>query len=264
MIPERLHPQSGQGLSDRQRPAARLRLAGADGRGDGPIQKIVAETPGVAHTVDIPGQSFVMNGVSSNFGTMFIILKPFHERRAPELYSEAIANELRMRFMAEIEQAQMLVFGAPAVDGLGNAGGFKLMLEGTGNVDLQAAGGGDGQLLREGEQAARLHRPVQQLPRRHAAALRGRGPRQVQDDEGGPQRRFRHVAGLPGRLLRQRLQPLRPHLAGERPGRRPLPHQRRDGASSSRCATPTATWCRWGAWRRCATTSARCSCCATT
>ena len=33
------------------------------------IQKIVAETPGVAHTVDIPGQSFVMNGVSSNFGS---------------------------------------------------------------------------------------------------------------------------------------------------------------------------------------------------
>ena len=56
------------------------------------IQKIAAETPGVAHTVDIPGQSFVMNGVSSNFGTLFITLKPFHDRRAPELYSEAIAN----------------------------------------------------------------------------------------------------------------------------------------------------------------------------
>src|SRR5262249_24342758 len=41
------------------------------------IQQIIAETPGVAHTVDIPGQSFVMNGVSSNFGTMFIVLKPF-------------------------------------------------------------------------------------------------------------------------------------------------------------------------------------------
>ena len=36
MIPERLHPQPGQGLPHRQRPAARLGLAGADGRGDGP------------------------------------------------------------------------------------------------------------------------------------------------------------------------------------------------------------------------------------
>ncbi len=100
------------------------------------IHKIIEETPGVAHTIDIPGQSFVMNGVSSNFGSTFIILKPFHERRDPALYSEAIANVLRGRLFAEIEQAQTLVFGAPAVEGLGNAGGFKIMLEVTGNLDL--------------------------------------------------------------------------------------------------------------------------------
>ncbi len=101
------------------------------------IQKIAAETDGVAHVVDIPGQSFVMNGVSSNFGSTFIILKPFHDRRKPDQYSEAIAMKLRTRFASEIDQAQLLVFGAPAVDGLGNAGGFKLVLEGTGNVNLK-------------------------------------------------------------------------------------------------------------------------------
>jgi multidrug efflux pump len=101
------------------------------------IQKIAASEPGVAHTVDIPGQSFVMNGVSSNFGTMFITLKPFHERRSPELYSETIASKLRARLDKEIEQGQLLVFGAPAVDGLGNAGGFRLMLEGTGGANLR-------------------------------------------------------------------------------------------------------------------------------
>lgn len=102
------------------------------------IHKIVKETPGVDHMIDIPGMSFVMNGNSSNFGTVFITLKPFHERRTPELYSEAIAMNLRMRLMGEIEQAQVLVFGPPAVDGLGNAGGFTLMLENTGNTDLPA------------------------------------------------------------------------------------------------------------------------------
>ncbi len=105
------------------------------------IQRIVAETEGVAHTVDIPGQSFVMNGVSSNFGTTFIVLKPFHERRSPDLYSEVIASKLRERIYAEVEQAQTLVFGAPAVDGLGNAGGFKLILEATGNIDLKSLEG---------------------------------------------------------------------------------------------------------------------------
>src|SRR5581483_10268127 len=71
------------------------------------VQQIAAETEGVDHTVDIVGQSFVMNGISSNFGTTFIVLKPFHDRRSPDLYSEAIAQKLRMRLMAEIEQAQI-------------------------------------------------------------------------------------------------------------------------------------------------------------
>ena len=101
------------------------------------IQKIAAAEPGVAHTVDIPGQSFVMNGVSSNFGSLFIVLKPFHDRRSPELYSEAIAAKIRGELAQQIQGAQMLVFGAPAVDGLGNAGGFRLMLEGTGGADLR-------------------------------------------------------------------------------------------------------------------------------
>ena len=36
-------------------------------------------------------------------------------------------------------------------------------------------------------------------------------------------RAVQHAAGLPGLALRQRLQPLRPHLAGQRAGRRQLP-----------------------------------------
>src|SRR5207245_2979320 len=45
------------------------------------VEKIALEIPGIAHTVAIPGQSFVLNANSSNYGSMFIILKPFHERR---------------------------------------------------------------------------------------------------------------------------------------------------------------------------------------
>ena len=38
----------------------------------------------------------------------------------------------------EIPEARVLVFGPPAVRGLGNAGGFKLMVEATGDVDFDA------------------------------------------------------------------------------------------------------------------------------
>jgi multidrug efflux pump subunit AcrB len=101
-------------------------------------EKIALETPGVAHTVSIPGQSFVLNAFSPNYGSMFIILKPFHERRDAELTSEAILGRLRARLGGEISEARVLVFGPPAVRGLGNAGGFKLMVKASGDVNFDA------------------------------------------------------------------------------------------------------------------------------
>jgi multidrug efflux pump len=69
---------------------------------------------------------------------MFVILKPFHERRDPSQSGEAILGQLRKRLNREVPEARVLAFGAPAVRGLGNAGGFKLMLEATGDVDFDA------------------------------------------------------------------------------------------------------------------------------
>src|SRR6202011_5882814 len=119
------------------------------------VEKIALETPGVAHTVAVPGTSFVLNANSSNYGSMFVILKPFHERRDSSLTGEAIAGRLRARLPREVPEARVLVFGAPAVRGLGNAGGFKLMVEATGDVKLDAL------QARAGGPALRGHRSDQ-------------------------------------------------------------------------------------------------------
>jgi multidrug efflux pump len=102
------------------------------------VEKIALETPGVAHTVAIPGTSFVLNANSPNYSNIFVILKPFDERRDPALTGEAIAANIRARLQREVPEARVLVFGAPAVRGLGNAGGFKLMVEATGDVNFDA------------------------------------------------------------------------------------------------------------------------------
>ena len=102
------------------------------------VEKIALETPGVVSTVGIPGQSFVLNAVSSNYGSMFIVFEPFDKRRDPSLSGEAIAAQLRARMQKEVPDGQVLVFMPPAVRGLGNAGGFKLMVEATGDVDFDA------------------------------------------------------------------------------------------------------------------------------
>jgi multidrug efflux pump len=102
------------------------------------VEKIARETPGVAHTFAVPGTSFVLNANSSNYGNMFVILDPFDQRRDAALTGEAIAARLRARLRQEVPEARVLAFSPPAVRGLGNAGGFKLMVEATGDVNYDA------------------------------------------------------------------------------------------------------------------------------
>lgn len=100
------------------------------------VEKIAQETDGVAHTIGIAGQSFVLNAVNSNFGSMFVILDDFADRHGMEKYSAVIGQKIRAKCFAEILEAQVAVFGAPPVDGLGSAGGFKLMVEDLSGGDL--------------------------------------------------------------------------------------------------------------------------------
>ncbi|QVL33901.1 efflux RND transporter permease subunit [Telmatocola sphagniphila] len=116
------------------------------------IEKIALETPGVAHTLGNPGRSFVLNAIGSNLGSMFVTLKPFDERLAPNLYADRIAAQLRARFKNEIPGAVINVFGAPAVDGLGNAGGFKVMIEAIGDVNFDRLQGQADNLVNKGNQ----------------------------------------------------------------------------------------------------------------
>jgi multidrug efflux pump subunit AcrB len=105
------------------------------------IDAIARQTPGVAHTVFNAGQSFVLNAFSSNFGGGFLPLKPFDERRGHDLSADAVAQAVRRRCAAEIPEALVSIFGAPPVDGLGNAGGFKLMVQDRGDMGLDALAG---------------------------------------------------------------------------------------------------------------------------
>lgn len=101
------------------------------------IEKIVLDTPGVGHILDVSGQSFIANAISSNYGGGYIILKPFHDRHGHDEGADHVAAELRKR-LSTIADARISIFGAPPVDGLGNASGFKLMVEDRGDIGLEA------------------------------------------------------------------------------------------------------------------------------
>jgi multidrug efflux pump len=97
-------------------------------RGDPQSSDAYPGIPGVAHTISIPGTSVVQNANGSNFGTLFVVLDEFHNRHAPEVRANAIAAKLRAECFKRIEGASVTVFPPPPVDGLGSAGGFKVMV----------------------------------------------------------------------------------------------------------------------------------------
>ena len=76
-----LRPAAGQGLPAAQRAVARLGLGGADQRAMARIETLARETPGVAHTVGVSGQSLLLNANAPNLGSLYVLLEPFEKRR---------------------------------------------------------------------------------------------------------------------------------------------------------------------------------------
>ena len=99
--------------------------------------EIMMKQPGVEHAVGFPGLS--INGFtnSSNSGIVFAALKSFDERKNPELSGGAIAGALNRQF-AGIQDAFIVIFPPPPVQGLGTTGGFKLYLEDRGSLGYEA------------------------------------------------------------------------------------------------------------------------------
>jgi multidrug efflux pump len=104
------------------------------------MSDITLKQPGVEHAVAFPGLS--INGFtnSSNAGIVFVTLKPFEERRSAALSAGAIAGALNQQF-GQIQDAFVLMFPPPPVQGLGTTGGFKLQLEDRGSLGYEAMDG---------------------------------------------------------------------------------------------------------------------------
>ncbi len=102
------------------------------------IEEIALETRGVKHTVAISGQSILLGANASNFGALYLMLDEFEHRTTRDLSSGAIARALEERLQSEVPRAIVNIFGAPPVEGLGTAGGFKLIVQDTGDNGLSA------------------------------------------------------------------------------------------------------------------------------
>lgn len=96
------------------------------------MSEIAMKQPGVKDAIAFPGLSIHGFSASPNSGIVFVGLKDFEERKTPDLNSAAIAGALNGQFMG-IQDAFVLVLPPPPVNGIGTAGGFKMMIEDRGD-----------------------------------------------------------------------------------------------------------------------------------
>jgi multidrug efflux pump len=120
------------------------------------IEEIALKAEGVEHTVAISGQSILLGASASNFGALYLMLKPFEERRHARLSAEAIAARLQDELQRQVPKAIINIFGAPPVEGLGTAGGFKIVVQDTGDNGLVALQKNAEKVVADGSQDPRL------------------------------------------------------------------------------------------------------------
>jgi multidrug efflux pump subunit AcrB len=120
------------------------------------VEAIARDTPGVKHTVAISGQSILLNANASNFGAVYLMLDEFENRTGAGRSADAIARALQDRFQDEVPEAVVNLFPAPPVEGLGTAGGFKIIVQDTGDNKLADLQESADQVVQEGNKNKRL------------------------------------------------------------------------------------------------------------
>src|SRR5882724_4717733 len=94
---------------------------------------IVSDNHDVQGVFSVPGFSFA--GSASNQGIIFASLKDVSERKGAEHSATGVLNAIRGQLMS-INEAFVIPFAPPAIQGLGNFGGFAFVLQQTGGGNL--------------------------------------------------------------------------------------------------------------------------------
>jgi multidrug efflux pump len=101
------------------------------------MSDIALKVPGIQNSIGFPGLSIAGFSAAPNEGIVFFGLAPFEERTTRALSKDGILGKVNGAIQ-QIQGARMFVVPPPAVDGLGNAGGFKVQVQDRGSQGEQA------------------------------------------------------------------------------------------------------------------------------
>jgi HAE1 family hydrophobic/amphiphilic exporter-1 len=92
------------------------------------IIKEIGTVEGVLNTGAIAGFNAISNSNKSNVGTIFVLLKPWEERKSKEQQLSSILGTIQGR-LNNIKGITGMAIQPPAIDGLGSTGGFTFEIQ---------------------------------------------------------------------------------------------------------------------------------------
>ena len=114
-------------------------------------EQVMASIPEVESVFSVSGFSFA--GSAPNSGMIFTLLKPFDERLAEESSLQGLLPRVRGMLFG-IQSGLVIAFAPPAINGLGNFGGFTMeVLDQSGTGDIQNLGTGTQALIGAAQQS---------------------------------------------------------------------------------------------------------------
>lgn len=114
------------------------------------VSDIIREMPEVEDVIEMSGFSFMAGGSGSNLGSMFVMLKPWKDRKGKSHSVEAVIDRIDER-CASLQQGIVFAINPPAIPGLGATSGLSMQL-----LDINSRGASQmAKALEDIEEAAR-------------------------------------------------------------------------------------------------------------
>jgi len=117
------------------------------------VEEVVSHVPEIDGVFTIVGFGF--SGNASNRAIIFLNLREFSERKGKEHSGAVVVEKIRGPLMG-IPGGLVVPFNPPAVQGLGQFGGFSFIVEDLGRNTLQGLANATNQLVGAGNQSARV------------------------------------------------------------------------------------------------------------
>ncbi len=122
------------------------------------VQEILRNHPAVEATVAFSGFDILNSTAQGSSAVIFVPLKPWDERQAPELHADAVVQTVQRQLFMAINNANVLALSPPPLPGMGSVGGFELRVQDLENRGLSNLMGEVQRILREANQRPELNR----------------------------------------------------------------------------------------------------------